>query len=774
MYTSNGCNFDMCRRVIPRLLQLLVLLYFASGLRAQTTQPATMPTNQPTGLVALPGGTFTMGRDDGLWNERPAHQVRLQAFDVSDHAVTNAEYERFRPEHRTTRGQQKMPDGDGDPVRFVSYDDAVAYCNWLREETKQPYRLPTEAEWEYVARTKPELMKNTEPPVENWCSDGYAPYRATPQKAGADTGGADPGGADTGGADTGGADTGGADPGGRRVGGADAGGADTDGADTGGRRLSGVDARVIRGGEAYATADGAPSATFRLGSLPGDRSRDIGFRIVRGPILIDKTRSVATPRRWQTDVSQKPFAWEPAVDMSKPYFAQPREYVRIPKGMAGPLYPDHNHVPAVAALPNGDLLAIWYSTIKEDGRELAVAASRLRQGQKQWDEADLFWDMPGKNDHAPALFLSRDGTLFHWNGLSVGTGWGDLAIIQRTSRDNGLTWTPATIIAPEHRWRQMPIASPFQLADGSIYLPCDAEPGPEGGSVLHVTHDGGATWAELAEGKPKPDFKAGGHGDWIAGIHTGVAAWTDDRIVAVGRQNNIDGHLPMSVSLDRGNTWTYSATPFPPVTGGQRPVLRKLADDPNGAVGPLLLVSFTDGKTPMRREQFVAPPARTIDAQNAGAQSTDGLNDNSQSTGVPHTAATPVTPDATPAATSPIATPGPATGDAGGQNDGHGDSHGVTTAADTFVGTGAFVSLSYDGGSTWTFPRLLTDGQPRTLNGQAWTRVFKMDATHAEPAGYLTAVQSPDRMIQLISSGVHYQFNELWARGGSYNAAGGI
>ena len=46
--------------------------------------------------------------------------------------------------------------------------------------------------------------------------------------------------------------------------------------------------------------------------------------------------------------------------------------------------------------------------------------------------------------------------------------------------------------------------------------------------------------------------------------------------------------MPMSRSTDGGHTWTYEASPFPPIDGGQRLVLRRLNE------GPLLLLSFTD------------------------------------------------------------------------------------------------------------------------------------------------------------------------------------
>jgi formylglycine-generating enzyme len=44
----------------------------------------------------------------------------------------------------------------------------------------------------------------------------------------------------------------------------------------------------------------------------------------------------------------------------------------------------------------------------------------------------------------------------------------------------------------------------------------------------------------------------------------------------------------------------------------------------------------------------------------------------------------------------------------------------------------------------------------------AWTREFVMDATHAEPRGYLAGTQSPDNMIHIPSSRLHDQFNLAW------------
>ena len=73
-------------------------------------------------------------------------------------------------------------------------------------------------------------------------------------------------------------------------------------------------------------------------------------------------------------------------------------YRQIPEGQVGPLFAKHNHSPAIAECPNGDLLAIWYSCVTEPGPELCNAASRLRFGAKDWEAPSPFWDGPDVND----------------------------------------------------------------------------------------------------------------------------------------------------------------------------------------------------------------------------------------------------------------------------------------------------------------------------------------------------------------------------------------
>ncbi|TGO02803.1 3-oxoalanine-generating protein [Candidatus Thiomargarita nelsonii] len=105
-------------------------------------------------MVWIAAGSFRMGdiQGGGYDNEKPVHRVSIKRFAMGRYEVTFAEYDKFAE----ATGREKPDDenwGRGNrPVINVSWHDAVAYTEWLSEQTGQTYRLPTEAQWEYAAR----------------------------------------------------------------------------------------------------------------------------------------------------------------------------------------------------------------------------------------------------------------------------------------------------------------------------------------------------------------------------------------------------------------------------------------------------------------------------------------------------------------------------------------------------------------------------------------------------------------------------------------------
>lgn len=116
--------------------------------------------------VLIPAGRFLMGTGQGTgapaW-ELPQQLFSLPGYRLGKYPITNAQYLAFARERRIAVaaetgwplaqvGREPPPGRENHPVVGITWDDAVAYCQWLRDKTGRRYRLPNEAEWEKAAR----------------------------------------------------------------------------------------------------------------------------------------------------------------------------------------------------------------------------------------------------------------------------------------------------------------------------------------------------------------------------------------------------------------------------------------------------------------------------------------------------------------------------------------------------------------------------------------------------------------------------------------------
>lgn len=519
-------------------------------------------------LLTAPGGVMSPRPANGDFDETPAHSVKItHSFGISATPITIAQFRRFHPDYQGNPAFAPYATG-------VSWYDAVAFCKWLSKTENKNYRLPTEAEWEFAARTTPSLINDAQHPAE-WTSDWYGLYSVDAQT----------------------------DPAGP---------------------VSGI-AKVVRGGgldyrKAKENGDKLYPATLPYFARAENRASmapvfesaqgNIGFRVVESAVTPAATRPADVPF-FQTAVKQTAADFSRGPDPSKPFYHVQRLFPSIGKVDMRTVGPKIGFAPglgiayhnsAVQVLPNGDLVAAYYNSPKdENDPDQSILSMRLRYGSDVWDMPEP-WPYFADAAEAAPVFWNDRGRLWLFFGSPRLLGGPPFQYMQST--DNGGTW--GAVRMPHFTGKvgdftPQPINSVVRTKDGTVYLPVD---GKGSTAVLFATRDDGGTWIDT--------------GGRTGGRHTTVALAADGStlIGMGGKDSNIDGHMPVSISHDGGKTWDKTATQFMPLGSGQRPSLIRLLsgklffvsdydvrkNNPSHRKGAFVALSGDDGKTWMTRD----------------------------------------------------------------------------------------------------------------------------------------------------------------------------
>ncbi|TFG47559.1 MAG: hypothetical protein E4H40_06240, partial [Candidatus Brocadiia bacterium] len=315
-------------------------------------------------MILIEPGNFNMGCDTykedqrSHWEETPVHKVTIsKPFYISETEITIEQFRQFKPDFKGTESQAPYAAG-------LSWYDSIAFCEWLSKKEGKPYRLPTEAEWEYACRAGTTTLYYTgnEPPENRnpnpwgllnmnsgpreWCLDWFCEYVPDDQT--------DPFGAEFG------------------IGKIVRGGPLDDLTKTATRKLFntsstrssiapsfGIKAPVNKTEQAEEKTQGSTDVKK---NKPG--FHNIGFRVVQGPMPSTKPLSYEVPFAHQgVKDTEKISRTGPAEN--KPYFRK-RYLLSTPPDNCSdqendavgmhPSFRNHNHSPGLEVFANGDVL----------------------------------------------------------------------------------------------------------------------------------------------------------------------------------------------------------------------------------------------------------------------------------------------------------------------------------------------------------------------------------------------------------------------------------
>lgn len=245
----------------------------------------------------------------------------------------------------------------------------------------------------------------------------------------------------------------------------------------------------------------------------------------------------------------------------------------------------HNHSPGFEIMPNGDALAVYFSSPagkSENDTAATFVQARLRYGSEDWDMPEVFFDTQEGNDQS-GLLWNDNGKIWFFGGGRYMSDY--VPFRMATSVDNGVTWTYSVpqLDSVATGFTAQPITNAFRDPAGNIYMAMDGE---DGESFLWRSSDEGKSWTDM--------------GGRTGTRHSTIVPLDNKgKLLSLGGKNaDVDGWNPQNISYDWGATWEAStASPFPPLGSVQRPSLIRLAS------GSLLYI--TDS---YMHKKKIAPP----------------------------------------------------------------------------------------------------------------------------------------------------------------------
>ena len=341
------------------------------------------------------------------------------------------------------------------------------------------------------------------------------------------------------------------------------------------------------------------------------RIRAAGFTLATNNAVIDGAKKIELSL--DSDNAPVPFCQSavkqstaPALlgpDPKIPYFTvrfampvPPENAVSNVATLAGidPLVFTHNHSPGFAILPNGDALAIYFSTPpgeSESAKTTSFVQARLRYGAEEWDLPEPFYKTENYNDQS-GLLWNDDGTIRFFGGGRGHSDW--VPFKMAVSADNGATWTLSLPLLdePARDYTAQPITSAFRgespgAPASSRHVSGEAALASTGrqdagapGKAMYFGMDGNQAtsflWRSQDGGIHWPDM-----GGRTGGRHSVIMPLDDrgDMLAIGGKNSSVNGWSPESRSTNWGASWSQSiASPFPPLGSAQRPSLIRLAD----------------------------------------------------------------------------------------------------------------------------------------------------------------------------------------------------